>query len=98
MSKHIGNAATTQEKKVMRAGRLLDKGYADEVGRGADGRQEPPDTGAVGDHQHQRGAEPEPAHVPIGIGLLANQTTQRAHHAEPNGQKHDGRRRVRDER
>ena len=81
MRSTIGSAVMVHSKKEMVVRLVLDEPDADEVRRAADRRQEAAHRCAVGDHEHQGGAEAQPARVPLALGLVADQTGQGAHYA-----------------
>ena len=87
----MGAAVRTQLKKVIVTSASSSiKAMPMRLGGVPMGVRSPPDARAVGDHKHQRGAEPEPAYVPVGVGLLLHHPAQSAHHPEPDGEEHRG--------
>src|ERR671916_1555676 len=75
---------------------VLDETDADEVRWATDRRNEAAHAGAVGDHEHQSGAETQAARVPLALGLFAHQAAQSSHYSQSYREEHRGGGSVRD--
>src|SRR5918998_1294974 len=67
---------------------VLDETDTDEVRWATDRRNETAHAGAVGDHEHQSGAETEAARVPLALGLFAHQAAQSSHYSQSYREEH----------